>query len=132
MRSVATKRNKAYEKLYARAFAAGRMAGELAKPTPMVVTQRENPLNDNSPIQQAWHVPEGVCGFAWIIVRPGGSSFARWLKTEKDHRRDYYGGICIWVDDHGQSMARKQAHAEAFAKVLREAGINAHANSRMD
>jgi hypothetical protein len=111
--------------LYAKAQAAGRTAGERATPTPMIVEQHQ-------PIQQTYHVPEGVCGFAWVRVRPGTCSFARWLKLALGCGRDYYGGMNIWITDHGQSLARKLAHAEALASVLREAGINATAHSRMD
>ena len=76
---------------------------------------------------------EGVCGFAWIKVTKGTSSFARWLKKEKivDHK-SYSGGYDIWVSDYNQSMDRKYAYAKAFAKVLQDAGIDCYAMSRMD
>jgi hypothetical protein len=38
----------------------------------------------------------------------------------------------MWVFDYNQSMELKEAYAHAYAKVLRDAGFNAYANSRMD
>jgi hypothetical protein len=124
--------SRASEQLYARAHAAGMAAGEAARPTPMVVTEHRNPLDDSSPVIRTYApVMSGVCGFAWVTVRPATSSFARYLKA-RGHRRGYEGGIQIWVGEFGQSMERKEAYARAFAAVLREAGITAYAASRMD
>jgi hypothetical protein len=36
------------------------------------------------------------------------------------------------VRDFNQSLQKKEAYAYAFAKVLNQAGINAHVESRMD
>lgn len=114
------------------ARAAGLAAANAMTPTPMIVTEHENPLNDASPIKKSYYVPSGVCGFAWIVVKPGISSFARWLVKEGIAHKHYYGGVAIWVSDFGQSMERKEAYAHAFAKVLSDAGYKAWAESRMD
>jgi hypothetical protein len=79
-----------------------------------------------------WYEDEGVCGFAWVTVRPATTGFARWLLKSKRARVGYHGGAQIWVHDFGQSMARKEAYARAFAKVLVEAGYSAVADSRLD
>ena len=113
-----------FRALYEKAEAAGRAAAEAAVPTPMVVSEHTG---------KSWYVGEGVCGFAWVKVRPGNSPFARWLrKTGKVRGAAYGGGVDIWISAYGQSMARKEAHARAMAKVLNEAGINGYADSRMD
>lgn len=128
-----TARYAKFEAAYAKAVTAGKAAGEAAKPATMVVTQHANPLNDNSPAVQQWVEPEGVCGFAWVNVTPGNSSFAKWLVKNKVARKAYYGGVDIWVSAFGQSMERKEACASAMAKVLvEELGVKAYANSRMD
>jgi hypothetical protein len=44
----------------------------------------------------------------------------------------YPTGYDIWVGGFGQSMARKEAYAGAFAKVLKDNGIDAYMQSRMD
>jgi hypothetical protein len=43
-------------------------------------------------------------------------------------RKDgYYGGVTVWISEYNQSMARKEAHARAFAAVLSAAGVRAYA-----
>ena len=126
----------AFEAAFAKASAAGKAAGEAAKPQAMMVVQPSNPLNDNSVPKAMWHVPEGVCGFAWVKVSPGNSPFANWLKKNKLARKSYHGGVDIWISDFGQSMERKEACAYAMAKVLNEElagqGLSIYASSRMD
>lgn len=122
-----------HAQLFDLADLAGRDAAEAAVPTPMIVVQRANPLDDNSPIVKQYEpVMGGVCGFAWVVVRPGTSAFARWIKANKGARKHYYGGMELWVSRYGQSMERKEAYAQAFAKVLRDHGVDAYAGSRMD
>lgn len=122
-----------FETVYDKAVIAGREAGEKAAPTPMIVAQHANPLDESSPVTQAWRVNGGVCGFAWVSVSPGNSSFARWLVKNKLARKGYYGGVEINVSAFGQSMERKEACANAMAAVLKaELGVKAYASSRMD
>jgi hypothetical protein len=120
--------------LYAKADAAGKAAAAARVPVPMVVVQRANPLNDASPVVKRYApVMGGVCGFAWVIVRPGNSAFANYLKKRGLARPDSYaGGVNLWVGDYGQSMEKKEAYAGAFADVLQDAGLRAYSNSRMD
>jgi hypothetical protein len=126
----------AFEAAYAKAAAAGQAAGEAAKPRAMMVVQPSNPLNDNSVPKAMWHVPEGVCGFAWVKVSPGNSPFANWLKKNKLARKAYGSGVDIWISAFGQSMERKEACAYAMAKVLNEElasnSLQIYASSRMD
>jgi hypothetical protein len=77
---------------------------------------------------------QGLCGFAWINIKPATSSFAKWLKASGLARTDsYYGGLSIWVSLFGQCVEKKEAYANAFASVLNENGIpRAYAGSRLD
>jgi len=118
--------------LYNRAFAAGIEAAKACVPTAMTVTQHANPFDSSSAVLFRDVVADGPCGFAWVVVRPGNSSFARWLKSQGLARPGYDGGVHIWISSYNQSMQRKEAHARAMARVLRDAGINAYADSRMD
>jgi hypothetical protein len=128
-----SKSNPEFETLYARAHLAGYEAATRCTPAPMVVQEHVDMMDDSSPVAKQWHVPEGVCGFAWITVRPGTSRFARWLKATDRARTDrYYGGVTIWVGAFGQSYERKCAYARAFTAVLVEAGIRAAAGDRLD
>ena len=76
-------------------------------------------------------VDDGACGFAWIAF-PGNTAFGRWAKKQGLARSHYPSGLCIWVSEFGQSVERKAAYSGAFAQVLRNAGIDCHAGSRLD
>ena len=126
-------RDREFERLYNDAMAAGRVAAAKTVPTPMAV-QNARGLTDGFDWNRPYEVvSDGVCGFAWVKVRPATSAFAKWLKkTGKVRNLAYTGGYDIWISDYNQSMQRKEAHAEAMAEVLRNAGIKAYAQSRMD
>lgn len=106
--------------LIERASAAGWTAGTQVIPQPMHVV-------GYAPIA------DGVCGFAWVNVKPGNGQVAKRLVALGLARRDSYaGGVTVWISEYNQSMTRKEAHARAFAKVLQEAGVKAYAGSRID
>lgn len=115
----------ACEVLYDKAYQAGNAAANAAIPEPMIVQDAQTGYV-YAPIM------DGVCGFAWVIVRPGNSRFARYLKEERGCRKGYRGGISYYVGGYGQSYTRKVAFAEAFAATLRDAGIDAYAEGRLD
>lgn len=122
-----------YQELYDKAHAAGMDAVSKLNVVPMVVQERADPLNDNSPVRKQWIIDDGVCGFAWITVRPGNSAFAKWLKAKGLARIDHYeGGMKIWISLFNQSMQKKETYASAFAQVIRDAGIKCYSGSRMD
>ncbi len=121
-----------HQEIYQEAHEAGMKAGQACIPQPMTVGQHANMLDDKSEVVKSWYVPQGVCGFAWIKVRPGNCSFAKWLKENNKGRNGYDGGVDIWVHEFGQSMEMKEAFAHAFSDVLQKYGINAQSDSRMD
>jgi hypothetical protein len=124
---------RSFDALYAEAHERGLRAANTVVPRTMVVQRHANPLDDDSHVVKEWIVPEGMCGFAWVNVKPGNSPFARWLKANGYARSDSYeGGVTIWVSDFGQSHTRKRAYAQAFVAVLTEEGIRAHAGDRLD
>jgi hypothetical protein len=118
--------------LYLTAHKAGLKALLAVTPSPVVVVERANPLDENSAIVDAEYVPGGLCGFAWVVIKPGSSDFARWLLRKGLARRREGGGIQIWVGGGGQSVECKEVYARAFAEVLRANGIDAYAESRLD
>lgn len=121
------------ESLHREAHAAGMAAGEAARPTPMIVQEHANPLDDNSPVIREYApVMDGVCGFGIVRIRPGNSAYARWIKAAGLGRKGYTGGVEIWVRAFGQSAERKGAYADSYAAVLREAGISAYSETRLD
>ena len=122
-----------FGEIYKEADRAGMEALNKCLPNPMIVEQHVNQLDDNSPVAKSWFVEDGVCGFAWVNVKPGNSPFANFLKANDLGRKDsYYGGVTIWVTAGNQSMQKKEAYAEAFAEVLNQNGIKAYAASRLD
>lgn len=126
-----------YQELFNKADKAGKEAAENHNPTPMHVVERENPLDDSSPIVKRYEpVADGVCGFAWVNFSPGTHGFCRWLKANTNARKAYYGGIELWIYDYNQSMEKKQAYATAFAKIINEEigsdKFRAMPGSRMD
>ena len=122
------------QEIYSEAHSAGLAAGHGCTPTPMVVGQPTTPLgNDIDYEKETYYVADGVCGFAWINIKPARGKFVKFLKDNKIGRKDsYYGGYTIWVNQFGQSMTRKENYARAFTKVLNENGLKAYSMSRMD
>ena len=120
--------------IYEMADKAGQEAVERLVVRPMVVSQHTNPMVDSSPVARSWFVEDGVCGFAWVNVKPAHSKFAKFLVVSGLARKDTYnGGVTLWVSQYNQSLQKKEAYAYAFAKVLRDNGIEkAYADSRMD
>ena len=109
-------------------------AGHGCTPTPMVVGQPTTPLgNDIDYEKDTYYVADGVCGFAWVNIKPARGKFVKFLKDNNIGRKDcYYGGYTVWVSEFGQSMHRKENYARAFTSVLRENGLTAYNMSRMD
>lgn len=122
-----------FQDLYQRAHNAGVKAATSVDVEPMIVGTAKsvfsNEIDEDKP---TYFVESGVCGFGEVIVKPGNSRFANWLKKNKLADRAYGGGVSIWVSDFGQSYTRKMAYAGAFAQVLRSESINASARGRLD
>lgn len=127
-----------HQTLFDKAHAAGQAAAEakVSSVVPMIVEKRANPWDDNSPVVKSYYVPSGVCGFAWVSLSPGNSSFALWAVKNGKARKAYQGGVNFRAPDTAgfeQSMEVKEAYVQAFAGVLREAGFKrAYPVSRMD
>ena len=120
--------------VYAEAHSAGMAAGHGCTPTPMVVGTPTTPLgNDIDYEKETYYVADGMCGFAWINIKPARGKFVKYLKDNDIGRKDsYYGGYTIWVSGFGQSLARKESYARAFANHLNKNGITAYSMSRID
>ncbi len=139
-----TAKDKQYADLHAAAHAAGMAAGAAKVPVPMIVGSPSSASASVSLVvgsngekfdmaKPIYYVPSGVCGFAWIVIEEGRSGYARWLKKNvRNSHKNYYGGWAVWVNEFGQSMEQKEAYADAYAKVVKQAGIAASVGSRMD
>jgi hypothetical protein len=120
------------EAIYSEAHYKGNVAVQMTTVTPMVVQQRENPLNDDSQLVRQYIVNDGVCGFASVTVKPANCKFAKFLVANGLGRKSFNGGVSMSVRDFNQSLTKKEAYAYAFASVLNEHGIKAFVDSRMD
>jgi hypothetical protein len=118
--------------IYQQAHYQGNVAVEMANVTPMIVQQRENPLDDDSKLVRQYFVSDGVCGFASVTVKPANSKFAKFLVANGLGRKSFNGGVSMSIRDFNQSLQKKETYAYAFASVLNEHGIKAYVESRMD
>lgn len=116
----------------AEAHAAGQAAARAAVPEPMNVVQVDF---NGRPLGNVYHVPEGVCGFAWVsFYGLHNTPLGKYLKSSGLAKKPYHSpGLQMWIRDYGQSMTRKEAYAVAFAKVMQAYGcVRCYAGSRMD
>lgn len=133
----------ANHEIYIEAVTAAVAAGKAHKPTPMVVGQAVG-LFGNAIVPGTEEVVEdGVCGFAWVKIKPARGPFIAWLKANNIGSSGVYGGWEISMGrfpsfgslgetNFGQSMERKEAAGDAFAAVLKSHGIRAWMVSRID
>lgn len=111
--------------LYLKGDMAGKSLAAACVPAPMTVV-------DTISGKVYEPIAAGVCGFAWVKIRPGTSSFAKFLVRKGIARRSYSGGVDIWISAYGQSYEKKLAYARGMAGVLAEAGFDAYASGRLD
>ena len=121
------------EKLLEKAHLMGMDAGRSVGVTPMVVGSPTelfgNKIDWNT---STYHVADGVCGFAGVVIKPARGKFVSYLKSIGKGNKHYYGGWYVSVREFNQSLTRKEAYAAAFAKVLGEEGMSCYVDSRMD
>jgi len=109
-------------------------------PQPIIVGTAKTFLGDEiDETKKTYFVAGGVCGFAWVVIKPAQSKFVQWLKKQDIGYKAYGGGWAIMARPQNtknnplaQSLEINEAWARAFAEILRENGLNAYAESRMD
>ena len=123
----------ACEKLLERAHLMGMDAGRAASVTPMIVGSPSTPFgSDIDYSKKTYFVEGGACGFAGVVIKPARGKFVSYLKSIGKGHKHYYGGWYVSVREFNQSLTRKEAYADAFAKVLGEVGMRCYVDSRMD
>lgn len=84
------------------------------------------------------YVLRGLCGFAWVRIRPARGKMVTWLKKNNIGSTDHYrGGYTLWVGSDinvgsTQSVDVKYAAAKAACAVFSKYGIRAYPESRLD
>jgi len=135
---MVTKTKIDYQKIYEDAVTIGQYAAENVKVTPMIVGEAKNFFSDEIDYaQKTYFVAGGVCGFATVVIKPARGGFVQYLKGLNIGYKAYYGGYAIparpvVAGALVQSMAINEAWALGFAQVLRDNGIEARMESRMD
>lgn len=117
-----------FEALMSVAHQKGLEAGNAVNPRPMQVVETDLM---GKPIGKVYQCNEGLCGFAYVSLSKGNSSFALWAK-KKGYFKKGYKDTVLSVSLFNQSVERKESYAHAFAQVLRNAGIDCYAWSRLD
>lgn len=120
--------------VYNKAHHAGMNACKRVKPTPMIVGTPKTIFGSQIDYTKPVHyVDSGICGFAWVEIKPARGNFVKWLKEHNHGYLSSYGrGYCISALTGYQSIERNEAYARAFADVLVEHGISCRVNSRLD
>lgn len=135
-----TKANTGFETLWAEASEKATEAWIGAEPTPILVYTPKGLFDDTPDTEKPMYVhSEGLCGFAWLVVKDGRTSFARWLaKNDIGSQSAYYGGRIIHPSDMVNADRKSQSHERkcqamfVAAKVFRDAGINVEVIERLD
>jgi len=128
---MATWSTKKCEEVFAAASAAGMEAAEKTK-VPEIGIVETDVFGNPKPGGKSYTIP-GLCGFAWVTIRPANIKFAKWLKANKGGFAAYGGGFQFPIHEFGQSVDLKAAYAGAFAGVLSDFGLSrVYADSRLD
>ena len=95
-------------------------AGHGFTPTPMVVGTPTTPLGDDIDYtKDTYYVSDGLCGFAWINIKPARGKFVTWLKGADIGRKDnYYGGYTIWVQSSDRVLREKKTMQGPLLRYL--------------
>ena len=107
------------------AFAAAREAAETAIPHPMIVGQATGLFGSGMVPGTEEYVSEGLCGFAWVNIKPARGPLIKYCKQNKIGHPGTYGGWSISMGSvtMSQSIERKECAADAFVKVLQKYGV---------
>lgn len=112
-----------YARIYQLCVESADRAANACKPTPMIVAQHANVLDDRSPIKKTWIVSGGICGIV-IIKLPLNHPFSRYLVASKRAYKSEQGGVVVrrcttnTRSPLEQSYERQCAATNAFADTL--------------
>jgi hypothetical protein len=136
--TTAVKTKSAYD-ILVEASESAEQAVKACRPTPIIVGSPSTPLgNDVDPTQQTWFVEGGVCGFAWVVIRPARGTIVAELKKRKIGGAHYGGGYSFSSWQLAPSIRQDQSYERAVAaargavEVLKKYGVNAYVDARID
>ena len=110
------------------------------KPTPMIVGHAKNLFSNEIIPGTEEIVEDGLCGFAWINIKPARGPLVKFLKSKGIGRNGDYGGYTISSYEStpgtgfSQSMEKNQAGCKAFVKVILKyfPDMNIYVGTRID
>ena len=106
--------------LYQYASGIGRQAANKCIPTPVYLCGEEEPLLN------------GTFGSAWVVIHDARKRFPRWLRKQGIGYAGYRGGWVVRAKGGSPSFEKAKAYADAFAKILRQNGVDCKVESRLD
>ena len=136
--TTVVKTKSAYD-ILVEASEAAEAAVKACTPRPMIVGSPSTPLgNDVDPTQQTWFVEGGVCGFASVVIKPARGTIVAELKKRGIGSAHYGGGYSFSSWQLAPSIRRDQSYERAVAaakgavEVLKNYGVNAYVDARID
>jgi len=129
-----------WDQVFKEACEAAEKAFDECKPIPMIVGQAANLFSNEIVPGTEEFVEDGVCGFAWVNVKPARGPLIKYCKENNIGRNGVYGGWSISSYDisrrvgHSQSMQRKESACRAFVNVIKsyEPNMKIWVETRLD
>lgn len=137
MTQVIEKQKSAYD-ILVEASEAAEAAVKACRPTPMVVGTAIGLSDEIDESQPIYFVEGGMCGFAYVVIKPARGKLVAELKKRGIGSAHYYGGYSASSSAFAPSIRRDQSYERACAaargavEVLQKYGINAYVDSRLD
>lgn len=85
-------------------------------PTPMVVTEHSDPLDDRSSIVRQDYVASGACGYVGLYL-PKNFAFTKWL-VANHYAYDFGSFVSLETPKTTQSYEQLRAWSHAFRRML--------------
>jgi hypothetical protein len=137
MSQVAEKVKSAYD-ILVEASEGAEQAVRDCTPRAIIVDEAIGLSNEIDESKPTYFIEGGVCGFAYVVIKPARGKFVAELKKRKIGSAHYYGGYSASSWEFAPSIRRDQSYERACAaargavEVLQSYGINAYVDSRID
>lgn len=107
---------KEFKKIYQRCLTTANQTMQATVPTPMVVTEHSDPLDDRSSIVRQDYVASGACGYVGLYL-PKNFAFTKWL-IANHHAYDFGSFVSLETPKTTQSYEQLRAWSHAFRRML--------------
>ena len=127
----------AYE-ILVEASEAAEAAVKACTPRAIIVGDAIGLSNEIDESKPTYYIEGGVCGFAFVVIKPARGSIVAELKKRKIGSAHYGGGYSFSSWQVAPSIRRDQSYERAVAAargavdVLKKYGVNAYVDARID